>query len=161
MANETWLDIGIVAANLRGVNRPLTEERQWRRFIKSTNYENMSQKDRSILMEYGEALSGWCQTRYMPRIASVYGKDPDRLPFDFPEVLAAIAPRHLYIHAPLGDTNFRVQSVKRCAQAASAVYRLLGAPDRIVAVYPPGGHGFPREARVDAYRFIDEALGVK
>jgi dienelactone hydrolase len=109
----------------------------------------------------GGDLSGWCQTRYMPRIASVYDKDPDRMPFDFPEVLAAIAPRHLYIHAPLGDTNFRVQSVKRCVQAASAVYRLLGAGDRIVAVYPPGGHGFPGEAREDAYRFIDQALGLK
>jgi len=106
-------------------------------------------------------LSGWCQTRYMPRIASVYGKDPDKMPFDFPEVLAAIAPRHIYIHAPLGDTNFRVDSVKRCVQAASAVYRLLDARKQIVAVYPPGGHGFPPEAREDAYRFIDQVLGLK
>lgn len=106
-------------------------------------------------------LSGWCQTRYMPRIASVYGKDPRRMPFDFPEVLAAIAPRHLYIHAPLGDTNFRVASVKRCVQAASVVYGLLDARARIVAVYPPGGHGFPGEAREGAYRFIDQALEMK
>jgi len=83
------------------------------------------------------------------------------MPFDFPEVLAAIAPRHLYIHAPLGDTNFRVDSVKRCVQAASAVYGLLDARKRIVAVYPPGGHGFPSEAREKAYRFIDQALGLK
>ena len=105
-------------------------------------------------------LSGWCQLRYMPRIASEYGKDPKRVPFDFPEVLAVLAPRHAYVHAPLGDTNFRVESVKRCVEAARDVYRLLGADDRLVAVYPPGGHGFPEESRQEAYRFIDTTLGL-
>jgi len=108
----------------------------------------------------GGNLSGWCQTRYMPRIETVYGKDPAKLPFDFPEVLAAIAPRHLYIHAPQNDDNFRLDSVKRCVQAANAVYALLGAADRMVAVYPPGGHGFPIEAREEAYRFVDKVLGM-
>jgi len=106
----------------------------------------------------GGDLSGWCQPRYMMRIQNVYGKDPKKMPFDFPEVLAALAPRHLYVHAPLSDDNFRVESVKRCVAAAATVYGLLGAPDRIVTVYPPGGHGFPIEAREDAYRFIDGVL---
>jgi acetyl esterase/lipase len=103
-------------------------------------------------------LSGWCQPRYMMRIETVYGKDPKKMPFDFPDVLAALAPRHLYVHAPLGDSNFRVESAKRCVEAASSVYRLLGVADRIVAVYPPGKHGFPLEAREAAYRFIDGVL---
>ncbi len=30
----------------------------------------------------------------------------------------------------------------------------------MVAVYPPGGHGFPIEAREDAYRFVDKVLRV-
>jgi len=106
-------------------------------------------------------LSGWCQIRYMPRIESVWGKDPQKLPFDFPEVLAAIAPRHLYVHAPLSDSNFRVESARRCVRAAEAVYRLLDAEKNIVAVYPPGRHGFPREARESAYLFIDQSLGMK
>jgi dienelactone hydrolase len=106
----------------------------------------------------GGNLSGWCQTRYMPRIASAYGKDPGKMPFDFPEVLAAIAPRPLYIQAPQGDDNFRLESVKRCVQAAAKVYALYGAGERIVAVYPPGGHGFPSADRAAAYRFIDRAL---
>jgi len=107
----------------------------------------------------GGDLSGWCQPRYMMRIQTVYGKDPKKLPFDFPEVLAALAPRHLYVHAPLDDTNFRVESARRCVEAAAAVYRLLGAADRIVAVYPPGKHGFPPEAREAAYRFVDQVFG--
>ncbi|MFZ2642510.1 MAG: acetylxylan esterase [Verrucomicrobiia bacterium] len=106
----------------------------------------------------GGNLSGWCQPRYMMRIQNVYDKDPKKMPFDFPEVLAALAPRHLYVHAPLDDSNFRVESVKRCIAAASAVYRLFGAADRIVAVYPPGTHGFPIEAREAAYAFVDRVL---
>jgi hypothetical protein len=78
-------------------------------------------KNDSFVDYKGGNLSGWCQTRYMPRIESVWGNDPHKLPFDFPEVLAAIAPRHLYVHAPLSDTNFRVESARRCARAATEV----------------------------------------
>lgn len=106
----------------------------------------------------GGDLSGWCQPRYMMRIQTVYGKDPKKMPFDFPEVLAAIAPRYLYVHAPQDDTNFKVESAKRCVEAALAVYRLLGVPERLVAVYPPGKHGFPPQAREAAYRFIESVL---
>lgn len=106
----------------------------------------------------GGNLTGWCQPRYMMRIQDVYGKDPDKMPFDFPEVLAALAPRPLYVHAPLSDSNFRVESVKRCLAAASTVYRLFDAETRIATDYSPGGHGFPIEAREAAYRFIDGVL---
>jgi dienelactone hydrolase len=106
----------------------------------------------------GGNLTGWCQPRYMPRIAAVFEKDPAKMPFDFPEVLAALAPRPLFVHAPLEDHNFRVESVKRCVAAAGAVYRLWGAEERLTAVYPPGGHGFPPEIREAAYRFLDNAL---
>jgi dienelactone hydrolase len=107
---------------------------------------------------YGGKLDGWCQDRYMPRIATVYDKDPAKLPFDFPEVLAAIAPRPLFVHAPLSDGNFRVASVRQCIDAVRPVYRLLGAADQLVALHPEGEHGFPAEWREAAYRFIDAAL---
>ena len=106
----------------------------------------------------GGNLSGWCQPRYMMRIQDVYGKDPTRMPFDFPEVLAALAPRHLYVHAPISDDNFQLDSVKRCVASASTVYRLLGAEAHIQTDYPEGGHGFPIEARERSYRFIGSVL---
>ncbi|MCI0628937.1 MAG: hypothetical protein L0387_46040, partial [Acidobacteria bacterium] len=40
--------------------------------------------------------------------------NPDKMPFDFPEVLAAIAPRAVYVSAPLGDSNFEVSGVRKC-----------------------------------------------
>lgn len=113
----------------------------------------------SFLDYMGGNPTGWCQKRYMPRIETVYGKDPKKLPFDFPEVLAAIAPRALYIHAPQSDSNFRLESVKRCEEAARSIYRLFDSGDLLTAVYPPGEHGFPLDARLDAYRFVDRVLG--
>ena len=38
-------------------------------------------------------LKGWTSPRYMPRIETVYALQPARVPFDFPEVVAALAPR--------------------------------------------------------------------
>jgi hypothetical protein len=71
---------------------------------------------------YGGDLTGWSHEGYMPRIAARYGKSPDRMPFDFPEVLASIAPRSVFISAPVRDTNFDVEGVRECVQAAGAVY---------------------------------------
>jgi dienelactone hydrolase len=107
----------------------------------------------------GGNLSGWCQRCYMPRIATVYGKDPAQVPFDFPEVLGALAPRPVFIHAPVDDSNFKIDSVRRCLDAARQVYRLFDAEAQLVAIHPAGGHGFPPEAREESYRFLAGVLG--
>ena len=73
-------------------------------------------------------------------------------------LFAAVAPRHLYVNAPKDDSNFKVDSARRCVDAARGVFRLLNADANLVAVYPPGPHGFPPEQREAAYRFIDSAL---
>jgi len=103
-------------------------------------------------------LTGWSHRGYMPRIAERYGVDPKQMPFDFTEVLAAIAPRAVFVNAPTGDSNFAVEGVKDCLDAAAPVYALLGAPGRLVAVHPDCGHDFPPEVRRQAYDFIADAL---
>jgi len=108
---------------------------------------------------YGGDLGGWSGAGYMPRIASVYGKDARRMPFDFTEVLAAIAPRAVFVSAPTKDDNFELSGVEDCLRAALPVYGLLGAKDGLVAVHPECGHGFPPEARRAAYAVVDKALG--
>src|SRR5207249_1652669 len=45
---------------------------------------------------YGGHLKGWTSIRYMPRIRDVYGMNPERVPFDFTEVVAARAPRAFF-----------------------------------------------------------------
>lgn len=108
---------------------------------------------------YGGNLKGWTSDRYMPRIASQYGSDPKRMPFDFPEVLAAIAPRPLFVNAPLHDSNFAVAGVRKCQAAVEPVYQLLGMGDAVAFVYPDAEHDFPDEVRQQTYAWFEKQLG--
>ncbi len=107
---------------------------------------------------HGGDLTGWSHNGYMPRIATAYGRDAARMPFDFPEVLAAIAPRAVFINAPTED-SFLLEGVVECIEAARPVYALHGATDRLVAVHPECGHDFPPDVREQAYLFAKTVLG--
>ena len=100
---------------------------------------------------------GWCQTRYMPRLAD-YRERLEAIPFDFYELFGALAPRPVFVNAPLRDSNFRWQSVDKVLTTASAVYRLYHAPRVLQAAYPDCEHDFPPEVREAAYRFLDHQL---
>jgi dienelactone hydrolase len=112
----------------------------------------------SFAKYYGGDLTGWSHKGYMPRIATRYGKDPARMPFDFSEVLGALAPRPVFISAPLHDANFEVSGVYDCIEAARPIYALLGNPSALQSVHPDCEHDFPTDVRTAAYAFIDEAL---
>jgi pimeloyl-ACP methyl ester carboxylesterase len=107
---------------------------------------------------YRGNLKGWSSARYMPRIASIYELKPDMVPFDFPEVVAALAPRAFLASAPLQDDNFEVSGVRDCIAAAKPVYQLLGVPDKLSANYPNCQHDFPLEVRQVAYAWLDSWL---
>lgn len=104
-----------------------------------------------------EAEQGWCQTRYMPKLANYKGR-LDQIPFDFHEMIGAIAPRSMLILAPTMDHNFRAASVDRVAQAAADVYKLYGHPDRLKVSHPEGKHDFTPEMHDEAFRFLDAVL---
>ena len=80
------------------------------------------------------------------------------MPFDFHDMIAALAPRPCFISAPLGDSNFRWRSVASVVETARAVYDLYGAGEDLQVVYPDCGHDFPDAIRERAYRVIAEAL---
>jgi predicted peptidase len=107
---------------------------------------------------YEGNLKGWTSNRYMPRIAMRYQNRPERVPFDFTEVLGALAPRPVFVNAPLSDDNFEVSGVRDCVDAAAPVYKLFGTAGQFVAQYPEGGHGFSDGARQAAYEFLDRWL---
>jgi len=109
----------------------------------------------------GGDLTGWSHKGYMPRIKEQYGCDPARVPFDFTEILGAIAPRAVFVNAPTGDSNFEVSGVEDCLQAAAPVYALHGAGARLQAAHPDCGHDFPPAVREEAYQFIDGVLKRK
>jgi len=103
---------------------------------------------------------GWCQIRYMPRMSNYRGK-LETIPFDFHELLGAIAPRPLFVNAPLHDSNFRWKSVDRCAAAARPIYKLLGGKGNLIIEHPDSDHNFPDEMRAGAYKTIDSVLRPK
>ncbi len=103
-------------------------------------------------------LSDWSHKGYMPRIKSEFGDDARKMPFDFPEVLAAIAPRAVFINAPLKDDDFEVEGVPDCVNGAAPIYRLLDAPDNVQVHHPDAGHDFPPDTRLRTYTFLDRHL---
>jgi hypothetical protein len=109
----------------------------------------------SFAKYYGGNLRGWSHRGYMPRIESVYGCDPARMPFDFPDVLRLIAPRPLFINAPLHDANFDASGVADCVASVRNAY-----PDssRLRVEHPDCGHDFPPGVRARAWEFLEQHL---
>lgn len=113
----------------------------------------------SFAKYYGGDLTGWSGLRYMPRIAEQFGKDPARMPFDFSDVLIALAPRPLFINAPLRDGNFEVSGVRDCVAVAQPIYeKVFRNGGRLQVVYPDAAHSFPDETRRQAYAFLERWL---
>jgi hypothetical protein len=107
--------------------------------------------------ENWHAERGWCQTRYMLKLAGDAGR-LEEIPFDFHEMIGALAPRTVFISAPVGDSNFKWDSVDRIAAAALPVFRLYGKPESLHVEHPDGGHEFSEAMRQKAYRLLDELL---
>lgn len=103
-------------------------------------------------------LQGWVQERYMLRMGDYLGRNAE-VPFDYHELVAALAPRAFFVNAPLHDSNFKWDSVDRIAAAAKAVYALHGAADRIQVRHPDCDHDFPDAERFEAYAVIGRVLG--
>lgn len=108
---------------------------------------------------YGGDLTGWTGERYVSRIREVYGQDPDRVPWDYYEMIAALAPRGFFTSSPLHDANFDVAGVKKAMPVIQQVYALFGVPDRVQVRYPDCEHDFPPAVREEAYAYLDEVLG--
>jgi len=104
---------------------------------------------------YNGKIAGWTSDRYMPKLRDVYKLDPNQVPFDFYEVVAALAPRAFFSCSPLRDSNFDVIGVKKAIPRAQAIYTLLGAEDRLQVRYPDSEHDFPTETRRESYQFLD------
>lgn len=100
-------------------------------------------------------IKGWTSTRYMPKLLEY---PLEKIPFDFHEMIGALAPRPCFINAPTGDTNFKWKSVDAIASAARPVYELYGAGEKLIVKHPDCAHRFPPEMREEAYRLIEQTL---
>ena len=107
---------------------------------------------------YGGKVAGWTSDRYMPRIREVYENNADKIPFDFYEVIAALAPRGFYSNSPTDDSNFDLQGVRKAFAKAGEVYALFNATNRLALATPKAPHDFPESERLAAYAWLDQLL---
>src|SRR5438045_9777378 len=93
----------------------------------------------------------------MPKLREYRGRLAE-IPFDFHELIGALAPRHVLIIAPLKDSNFRAQSVDRIVASARPVFALYGHPERLQVEHPDCEHDFPNSMRDKSYALTDSVL---
>ncbi|MBI4626487.1 MAG: alpha/beta fold hydrolase [Verrucomicrobia bacterium] len=113
---------------------------------------------------YKGKVAGWTSDRYMPRIRDVYENDADKIPFDFYEILGALAPRGFFSNSPIKDSNFDIGGVRKAFARAADVYALFGTDDggtpdaRLKLATPDAPHDFPAPERKAAYEWLDAQL---
>jgi dienelactone hydrolase len=108
----------------------------------------------SLSRYYGGNLKGWTSDRYMPRVASRYHNSPKEVPFEFTDIFLAIAPRPVFVNAPVSDSNFAVIGVDECVNEVKGRF----PQGKLVVMHPECGHDFPLEIREKAYQFLDDQL---
>lgn len=108
---------------------------------------------------YEGKIAGWSHKGYMPSIVTKFDSDPAKMPFDFTEILGVLAPRAVFINAPLRDDNFEYTGVQDCVAAARPVFELFSSGHKLVAEYPDAAHDFPPAQRSAAYAMMAEVLG--
>ncbi len=154
--------IGVIGHSLGGHNAMFVAafDTRLKAVVSSCGWTELAYYDIGPIADekYGGRLGPFAQDRYMPLFRDKYRLDGDRIPFDFHEIIALIAPRAFFSNSPVNDENFDVEGVKIGIGKAAKAYRFLNAEDKLQARYPDAGHDFPDEIRSEAYRFIDEAF---
>lgn len=142
--------IGVIGHSLGGHSAIFTAvfEPRLKVIVSSCGFSTMTKDD----------VPSWTGPRYMPRIASDFGNDAKRLPFDFPGLIASLAPSAVFISAATKDEDFDVTGVQDCVGLAQPVFELHKAKSALNAIYPDSPHDFPPAARQAAYEFIDRHL---
>lgn len=107
---------------------------------------------------YGGDLKGWTSDRYIPSIRDRYALDPDKVPFDYYELIASLAPAAFFSNSPLRDSNFDWRGVEKVAPQARRIYELHGFPEKMRIAYPDDEHDFPTIEREESYRFLEKWL---
>ncbi|MFN9720236.1 MAG: PVC-type heme-binding CxxCH protein, partial [Planctomycetota bacterium] len=108
---------------------------------------------------YGGKIAGWTSDRYMPLLRDKYELNPDKVPFDFYEMIAALAPRTFVSVSPVSDENFDINGVKKAIPAAGSIYSLLKAREELILLTPECEHDFPTDMRMQSYGVMDRVLG--
>ena len=93
----------------------------------------------------------------LPRLGFFVGSEA-RIPYDFHEILASIAPRQVFVIAPERDKDANLADVKQSIEEARKVYTLYGAPDNIQIFTPDDHSRFSPEMREKTYEWLQDKM---
>jgi poly(3-hydroxybutyrate) depolymerase len=89
----------------------------------------------------------------LPRLGFFVGSEA-RVPYDYHEVLACIAPRPVLVIAPAMDKDAALDDVRRCVGEVKKIYGLYGETDRILLSVPDDYNRFSTEMRATANQWL-------
>jgi len=143
-------NIGCIGHSLGGHNAIFTAvfEPRLKVIVSSCGFTSLTEDD----------IPSWTGPRYMPRIESVFHNDVNRLPFDFHELIASLAPRPFLACVAENDDDFAASGVRDVMKVASDVYRLYAAEEALQTESAPVPHSFPPSSREQAYAFLCKHL---
>lgn len=93
----------------------------------------------------------------VPRLGFFIGQE-DRVPFDFDEVLALVAPKPVMLVAPVLDRYARIADVKREIEAPRKIYDLLGHPEALMFETPTDVNRFPGSLQDQCFDWVAKQL---
>ena len=89
----------------------------------------------------------------LPRLGFFLGEE-GRIPYDFHEILACIAPRPVLVIAPTLDKDAVLEDVKYCVEQARKVYVFYGAAEKIQIFSPVDYNRLSDEMREKTYQWL-------
>lgn len=142
--------IGCIGHSLGGHNAIFTAvfEPRVQAVVSSCGFTSLSEDD----------LPSWTGPRYMPLIATTFENNIRKLPVDFHELIAAIAPRPFLACYAEKDDDFSAPGVRHVQQQAASVYKLYNSETNLQSFQIDAGHSFPKVSRERAYQFLAEYL---
>ena len=103
-----------------------------------------------------EGIRAWSELHgLLPRSGFFVGNE-SRIPTDFDEILACVAPRQALIIAPTQNRFAKVGDVRRCISRSSEVYGLVGSGGRIQLEEPEDYNRFSREVLKKVFDFCEK-----
>jgi len=82
---------------------------------------------------------------------------PDRIPYDYDDVLAVIAPRPVLVIAPVYDQDADAESVRNSVEMANKAYEILGSSFRSIDLSTPADYNrFSEEMREEVYEWLEK-----
>jgi cephalosporin-C deacetylase-like acetyl esterase len=95
----------------------------------------------------------------LPRLGFFVGNEA-RIPYDFHEILACIAPRPILVIAPTMDKDATLKDVSYCVEQSKKIYKLYGSTDNIQFFNPEDYNRFSDEMRDKTYEWLQNRLIV-